>query len=242
MKTIGVIPARLASTRLKEKVLQSIGGAPMIVRVYEQAQKAKKLSAVIVACDDERIQACIERAGGRAIMTRSDHPNGSSRVAEVASKVEADVILNIQGDEPFIHPENIDLLADIFSLDASVQAATLAFKKNDQEDFKSPNVVKVVCDQNADALYFSRAPLPHYRDALDEQPSYLKHLGIYGFKKALLMESVTWPQSRLESIEKLEQLRFLERGIKMRVLVAKHDSVSVDTADDLEIAESLSRK
>ncbi len=236
MRVVGVIPARLGSTRLQEKVLKLIDGKPMIQRVWERAKQAKKLNDLIVAGDDPRILDCIQSAGGRAMMTRADHPNGSSRAAEIAACEQADVFINIQGDEPMINPEGIDQLADCFQ-DHSVEAATLAVRKNGLEDYENPNVVKTVCDAAGNALYFSRSPLPYFR----EKPpsfSFLKHLGIYGYRRDFLLQFVTWPAGKLEDFEKLEQLRILERGYKIRVLETTHDSWSVDTAEDLAAVEA----
>lgn len=236
MRVVGVIPARLGSTRLQEKVLKLIDGKPMIQRVWERAKLAKKLDDLIVAGDDQRILDCIQAAGGKAMLTRTDHPNGSSRAAEIASKINADVFINIQGDEPMISPDVIDQLADCFK-DSSVEVATLAVRKSGSEDYENPNVVKVVCDAAGNALYFSRSPLPYYR----EKPanfSFLKHLGLYGYRREFLLKFVTWPAGKLEDFEKLEQLRILERGHKIRVLETRHDSWSVDTAEDLAVVEA----
>ena len=236
MKIIGVIPARLGSTRLPEKVLQPIAGQPMIQHVLRRVKQAKRLHEVIVACDDPRILKCVEAAGGRAVMTKREHPNGTSRVAEIAQREKADVFLNIQGDEPMIRPEAIDELAEIFLEDSQVQVATLAVRSSDEENFRNPNVVKVVCDQQGNALYFSRSPVPHDRNG--EKPlSFLKHLGIYGYRRDFLLEFVSWKPGALEMREKLEQLRILERGRKIRVFETAFDSVGVDTEEDLEKVE-----
>ena len=236
MKAIGVIPARLGSTRLAEKVLKPIGGRPMVQHVWERAKQAKKLSGLIVACDDKRIADCVESFGGRAMMTRADHPDGSSRVAEAAGREDADIFINIQGDEPLIHPAGIDQLVETLFQNTGLAAATLAVRRSDSEDYRNPNVVKVVCSEKGDALYFSRSPLPHFRDP--GQPfSYLKHLGIYGYRKNFLLDFVTWQPGNLERKEKLEQLRILERGIPLRVVETVYDSWSVDTAEDLELVE-----
>lgn len=236
MRIIGVIPARLGSTRLNEKVLKLIDGKPMVVRVWERAKMAKKLSDVIVACDDQRIADVVEAAGGKAVLTRADHPNGSSRVAEIASRENADVFINIQGDEPMIDPKGIDQLAEAFE-DAKVEVATLAVRKTGHEDYENPNVVKVVMDANGDALYFSRSPIPYYREK-PAQFSFLKHLGIYGYRKNFITQFVAWKISGLEDAEKLEQLRILEKGVNIRVLETGHDSLSVDTAEDLAAVEA----
>lgn len=236
MKTIGVIPARLGSTRLHEKVLKPIQGRPMIQHVWERASQAKKLDDLFVACDDARIVECVEAAGGKALLTRQDHPNGSSRVAEIASRERADIFINIQGDEPLIHPEAIDQLADVLRKDSEIQAGTLAVRRFDREGYENPDVVKVVCDRKGDALYFSRSPLPYFRDAGDSF-SYLKHLGIYGYRRDFLLQFVMWKPSALEMQEKLEQLRILEQGFSIRVAQTVHDCRSVDTAGDLQWVE-----
>lgn len=242
MKAIGVIPARLSSTRLHEKVLKPIDGRPMIQHVWERARQAKRLLDVIVACDDLRIKNCVEGFGGRAVMTRTDHPNGSSRVAEIAARESADVFINIQGDEPMIHPAGIDRIAEVFAENPDLKVATLAVPRTDRTDYENPNVVKVVCDERGNALYFSRSPLPHYRDTPAGPVSYLKHLGIYGYRKNFLLQFVTWKPGRLEQNEKLEQLRILERGFSIRVIETPHDSFSVDTAEDLTLVESKLKK
>ncbi len=237
IKTIGVIPARLGSTRLAEKVLKPIAGRPMIQHVWERARQARELDDLIVAFDDDRILACVEGFGGKALMTRVDHPNGSSRVAEVAGRVQADVVINIQGDEPMMHPEGIDKLVKVFREDAKIQVATLAVPKNNSEDYENPNVVKVICDAQGNALYFSRSPIPFYREKPAAGISFLKHLGVYGYRRDFLLQFVTWKPGVLEDKEKLEQLRILEKGFSIRVIETVQDSWSVDTAEDLALVE-----
>lgn len=236
-KVIGVIPARLGSTRLHEKVLKSIQGKPMIEWVWRRASQAKKLSEVIVACDDQKIADCVKGFGGKALLTDPNHPNGSSRVAEVVSKTHAEIYINIQGDEPMMDPRGIDQLAEVFQ-DSSIQVATLAVRKTGEEDYLNPNVVKVVCDEKGNALYFSRSPLPYYREKPAGGIQFLKHLGIYGYRRDFLLQFVNWKMGKLENFEKLEQLRILERGIPIRVIETVNDSVSVDTAEDLAAVES----
>ncbi len=237
MKAIGVIPARLGSTRLAEKVLKVLDGRPMIQHVWERARQSKKLSDLMIACDDERILTCAKNFGGKAVLTRSDHPNGTSRVAEVASREEAEVFINIQGDEPMMHPSAIDQIVEAFEKDPGINVATCAVRRHDKEDYENPNVVKVVLGQNGDGLYFSRAPIPHFRGS--SSPAwYLKHLGIYGYRKSFLLEFVRWEPGILEEAEKLEQLRILERGFSIRVIETLHDSWSVDTREDLETVEA----
>lgn len=234
---VAVIPARLGSTRLSEKVLRYIDGKPMIQHVWERAKKANRLSDVIVACDDSRIVNCVNGFGGKAVLTGKDHANGTSRVAEVAAETEADVFINVQGDEPMMNPNSINLLVEAFEKDASVEAVTLAVQKTDRTDYEDPNVVKVVLNDKSDALYFSRAPIPHYRDPSDEAFFYFKHMGVYGYRKKFLLNFVSWEPTPLEQKEKLEQLRILEKGFKMRVIEVQDDSLSVDTAQDLKEVE-----
>ena len=238
MKTLGVIPARLGSTRLREKVLRPIAGRPMIQWVWERARQARKLSDLVVACDDLRVRECVESFGGRAVMTRKDHLNGSSRVGEIAAHEEAEVFINIQGGEPLIHPSAIDQLVTCFEKDDKVKVATLAVRKTNGEDYQNPNVVKVVTGEQGNALYFSRSPIPYFREKPLNGISFLKHLGIYGYQKAFLLEFVSWRPGVLEEKEKLEQLRILEREVSIKVVETPYDSWSVDTAEDLEVVES----
>ncbi len=240
-RVAGVIPARLGSTRLHEKVLRLISGRPMIEWVWKQASKAKELDELWVACDDQRIFDCVKAFGGQAVMTSPAHPNGSSRVAEVAGQSEADIFINIQGDEPLMDPASIDLLAAALRKDPALQVATLAVRKTSREDYESPNVVKVVSDSQGCALYFSRSPIPYFRETPGTGFSYFKHLGIYGYRKDFLLHFVKWPVSTLENIEKLEQLRILEMGVRIAVIEAAHDAVSVDTAEDLALVEEKLR-
>ncbi len=238
LKIVGVIPARLGSTRLHEKVLKPIQGRPMVEWVWRRAAQAKKLQDLVVATDDARIVQAVESFGGKAMMTRADHPNGSSRVAEVASRIRADVLINIQGDEPMMHPQGIDQLAAVFEQKKEIRVATLAVRKNSLEDYENPNVVKVICDAEGRALYFSRSPLPYFREKPAGGITFLKHLGIYGYRRDFVLEFVNWKPGILENFEKLEQLRILERGIPIQVIETAHDSWSVDTAEDLAVVES----
>lgn len=238
MKAVGVIPARLGSTRLPQKVLRSLLGKPMIQWVWERARRAERLSDLIVACDDPRVCECVRSFGGRAVMTKKDHPNGSSRVAEIAAQENADVFINIQGDEPLIHPSAIDELVTCFEKDPQVKVATLAVRKMNGEDYGNPNVVKVVTNSRGNALYFSRSPIPYFREKPISGISFLKHLGIYGYQKTFLLEFVAWGQGILEEKERLEQLRILEQGVSIKVVETLYDSWSVDTPEDLGVVES----
>lgn len=237
MKITGVIPARLGSTRLAEKVLKTIQGRPMIQHVWESVRRARLLDDLIIATDHERVRECAQAFGAKVMMTSTDHPNGTSRVAEVAEREDADVFINIQGDEPMMHPEAVDKLAEVLRADKNLQVATVAVRRSDAESFDNPNVVKVVCDEKGNGLYFSRAPIPFWRDGRDSSFTFLKHLGIYGYRRQFLLDFVLWPAGKLEQLEKLEQLRILERGFSIRVVETKYDSLSVDTAEDLAAVE-----
>lgn len=237
MKAIGIIPARLGSTRLPEKVLRPINGAPMIFHVWKRACQARHLKEVIVATDSGKVLDCVKEFGGKAVLTRDDHPNGSSRAAEAAEKSDADIVINIQGDEPLIDPRNIDSLVEALEQDPAEEAATLAVRKFDKEGYENPNVVKVICGAKGHALYFSRSPLPYYRETPADF-SYLKHMGLYGYRKSFLLKFVSWPVSRLEDAEKLEQLRILENGGRILVIETPYDSLGVDTQTDLAAVET----
>ncbi len=237
MRMVGVIPARLGSTRFPEKVLRLIQGRPMIEHVWKRATQAKNLAEVLIACDDIRVFETASGFGARAVMTKSDHPNGTSRIAEVAESVAADLFVNIQGDEPLMNPANIDRVTEPFVREPALQVSTAAVRRHDREGYLNPNVVKVVCDEKNKALYFSRSPLPYFRDG--GPISYLKHLGLYAYRRRFLLEFVCWPVGELENMEKLEQLRILERGIQIRVVETDSDSPGVDTPDDLAVVEQL---
>jgi len=237
-KAIGIIPARLGSTRLSEKILRGISGKPMIQHVWERARQAKKLDEVVVACDDARIQRCVEGFGGKAFMTRADHPNGTSRIAEVMEHFKQEVVINIQGDQPLVDPAALDEMVGLFEKDQAIDVLTLAVRMTDCSVYENPNAVKVVCGGNGDALYFSRAPIPVAQGKQDREFSFLKHLGVYGYRRDFLLQFVTWQPGVLENIEKLEQLRILERGRAIRVIETNYDFISVDTEEDLREVES----
>ncbi|UBM59322.1 3-deoxy-manno-octulosonate cytidylyltransferase [Marinilongibacter aquaticus] len=240
MNIIGIIPARFASTRFPGKPLVDIKGKTMIRRVYEQVQKAKKISDVIVATDDERIVAEIEKIGGRAIMTADYHESGTERCAEVLEKIgqdlKVDYVVNIQGDEPFINPDLIDELCEI--LDRETKLATAVLKIKESAVLFDPNVVKAVIGENGQALYFSRQAIPFVRGEEPENwlkhASFYKHIGIYAYRADILKEIVKLPMHRLESTEKLEQLRWLGHGYPIRVCETQFESVGIDTPEDLQ--------
>jgi len=242
VNTIGIIPARFASTRFPGKPLALIAGKPLIQRVVEQCQRAKSLSEVVVATDDERIfQAA--RKFCRVEMTRADHPSGSDRIAEVAGRIACDAVVNIQGDEPLIDPAVIDAVAAALTHNEMSTAATPI--KNPSE-YDNPNVVKVVVNTTGHALYFSRRTIPYLREAasrpITEQLAafpFLKHLGIYGFRRETLLRLVNFPVSPLEHAEKLEQLRALDNGIGIAVVNVNYDSIGVDLPEDVAKVEKI---
>lgn len=241
MKLIGIIPARYASTRFPGKPLVDIQGKSMIQRVYEQSKKAIQLERVIVATDDERISKAVRKFGGEVVLTSSEHPSGTDRCNEVLQLLKEkaeypEAIINIQGDEPFIQPAQIDLLCSCFEKQ-EVVIATLAKKISSTAELLSKTVNKVIVDRNKKALYFSRRPIPHLKDIPEEDWlnhfSFLKHIGIYGYRAKTLEAITRLSPSSLEMAESLEQLRWLENGYKIHVEETLLDSISVDAPEDL---------
>lgn len=230
MKAIAVIPARLASTRLPRKMLREIAGKPLIGVVYEAVRSSSLLADVIVATDSEEIMAACRRHGWNAQMTSASHRSGTERVHEISARVSADIYINVQGDEPMVRAEQLASLTRVMENPAA-QIGTLMTPAADI-DIPNPNAVKVVADLSGRALYFSRASIPFDRDA--SRPRYFKHLGLYAYRKSALDRFVTLPESSLEKAERLEQLRFLENGIPIYVAETPHDSIGVDTEEDLE--------
>ena len=240
MKIIGIIPARFASTRFPGKPLALIAGRPLIQHVVEQCQKAKSLSEVIVATDDTRIWEMAQNFC-RVEMTRPEHPSGSDRIAEVVERTACDAVVNIQGDEPLIEPSVIDAVAGAL---AQNEMSTAASRIKNPAELDNPNVVKVVVNAAGRALYFSRRTIPYLREAASGSKSeqlaafaFLKHLGIYGYRRETLLRLVKYPVSPLENAEKLEQLRALENGIPIAVVQVNYDSVGVDAPEDVEWVE-----
>lgn len=238
---LGVIPARFASTRLMGKPLADIGGKPMIQHTYESALKSKLLHDVVIAVDDEKVFEVVKGFGGKVLMTPKDIATGSDRLAYVAGQMtKADVLVNIQGDEPFIKGEMIDQAIEPLFFDKSVNVSTLAKRINTVEELKTPDIPKVVFDYHNFALYFSRSPIPYVRDAktLLERISIAdiyKHIGLYVYRREALLAFTNLEPTDLEKIEKLEQLRMLENGFKIKIVVTEHESLSVDTPADLEL-------
>ncbi len=236
MPVIAVIPARYGSTRLPAKALADINGVPMVVRVWRQVSMARSIERVIVATDDERIAVPVRAAGGEAMMTSPAHQSGTDRIAEVAGKVHADIYINVQGDQPFTDPRDLDAVVAPMLSDASIDMATLATPIADLEEFRNPTKVKVVCDGAGNALYFSRSPIPHPRDLEGVPPGALRHIGIYAYRREFLLKFASLAPGKLEQLEKLEQLRALENGYRIRVVASVSPSLEIDTAEDLDRA------
>lgn len=232
MKILAIIPSRMASTRFPNKPLVNIGGKTMIRRVYEQALKSDLLTKIIVATDHEDILKEVESFGGEVVMTSENHENGTSRCAEVVTQLneEFDIVINIQGDEPFFEPESIKSLVECFK-NTEVLIATLCKKIETENDLTNPSVVKVVKSIQNRALYFSRATIPFTRD--NNSPTLYKHIGIYAYKPSILKKIVNLEETPLEKAEKLEQLRWLENDCNIYLGETKHESNSVDTLEDL---------
>jgi 3-deoxy-manno-octulosonate cytidylyltransferase (CMP-KDO synthetase) len=234
MEIVGIIPARYGSTRLPGKPLLDLGGKPIIQHVYERAAEA--LERVIVATDDKRIVAAVHAFGGQAVLTRADHRCGTDRIAEIAVALSADIIVNVQGDEPFLDPVMIQEAVAPLRTDLGIQASTLSRAVLSEERLADPNLVKVVTNEQGDALYFSRSIIPYPRHK--EYCRWREHVGIYVYRRAFLLDFVRWAATPLELAESLEQLRILERGFRIRVVETHHGygAPSIDTMEDLELA------
>lgn len=243
-EVVAIIPARYHSNRFEGKPLADILGKSMIQHVYERAMAVPLLKRVAVATDDERIAACVRGFGGEVVMTRSDHASGTDRLAEAASTMgidEHDVVINIQGDQPLFPVEVVEQVARPLIDDPALPMSTLIYKIIRPEEITDPNHVKTVFDRHGKALYFSRSPIPFQRNPEEPQtPTYYKHLGFYGYRKGFLLTFVGLPEGEWERFEKLEQLRALEYGYDIQVVLTEHDSIEVDTPKDLErVAEMI---
>lgn len=240
---LAIIPARYGSIRLPGKPLASIAGKPMIQHVVERVRQAQLIRSTLVATDDERIKKAVEEFGGQAILTRHDHRTGTDRVAEVAAHVEAEIYVNIQGDEPLIDPGTIDAVVAAMLEEDSIQIATPCTAITQANEIMDPNIVKVVRDFDGNGLYFSRAPIPWVRDTKTTVDArHWKHIGLYAFRRDALLEFPTLPPGELEPIEQLEQLRWLENGFRIRVVETDYDAVSVDVPADIERVEKILRE
>ena len=237
-KILGVIPARFASTRFPGKVLAPLAGKTVLQHVWERASQARYLSSTIIATDDEQVFAAAREFGARIRMTRGDHLSGTDRVAEIASAENADIIVNIQGDEPLIEPDAIDAAILPVVHDDEIVMATLKKRIRHPAEITNPNVVKVVTDHHGDAIYFSRCPIPFDRDQAGAAP-YFKHIGLYVYQRDFLLNYSALPVGPLESAEKLEQLRALENGYRIRVTETEYEAFGIDTPRDLEFVAKL---
>jgi len=240
MRVVGIIPARYHSTRLEGKPLADINGKPMVQHVYENVMKSSILDHVIVATDDSRIKETVEKFGGQAVLTSRDHSTGTDRISEVAEELDVEVVVNIQGDEPFVRPGMLDEVVNPLLEDRSIPMCTLMHEIG-KEDFDNPNVVKVVTDKSGFALYFSRSLIPYPR--CDEGLHIFEHIGIYSYQKDFLIAFSKSKSTPLEKSEGLEQLRTLENGFKIKVILTRdYIPLSVDTQEDLERARVFARK
>lgn len=237
MKAIALIPARHASSRLPGKALLRIAGKTLTEHVYHRAAAAKSISEVWVATDDERIRDAVHAFGGQALMTRADHNSGTDRIAEAAARLEADIVVNVQGDEPMLDPAEIDKVVAPFRERPELVMTTAAVPITVPGDVADPNAVKVVLDREGYALYFSRLPIPFYRTGGDGP--HWKHLGLYGYRKEFLLQYASLPPTPLEQAERLEQLRVLENGYRIFCVLCERDAIGVDTPEDLARAREL---
>jgi len=236
MNIVAVIPARYAATRFPGKLMQVLGNKPIIRHVYDNTVATGLFKEVFVVTDSDIIYKEIKGNGGKAIMSKKEHESGSDRIAEAVAEMNIDVIINVQGDEPFIKKEPLQKLVRLFD-DPHVQVASL-MRKISKVDAENPNNVKVVTDRSGNALYFSRSIIPYQRDERTVN-DYFLHVGVYAYKKDALMNFTQWPQSSLEKIEKLEQLRYLENGIKIKMAETNYNNIAIDTPEDLEKAKLL---
>lgn len=238
MNIIGVIPARYGSTRLKAKVLADISGKPMVQRVWESAKKSRLLDDLIIACDDERIKKAAEDFGARAVLTSKKHQSGSDRIAEAVRSLKVDIVVNIQGDEPLVHHTMVDDMARALVKDKECVMSTVVKPLDNIKELNNPNIVKAIVDRKGFAIYFSRSVIPYNREGIDiKKIGYYKHLGLYAYRKNFLLNFKNLPASHLEKAEKLEQLRVLEAGYKIKAVKTLFDTIAVDTQDDLERVE-----
>jgi 3-deoxy-manno-octulosonate cytidylyltransferase (CMP-KDO synthetase) len=241
MKVACIIPARYQATRFPGKLVQDLGGKPVIVRTFERAVQMQCFDEIIVATDSDQIEELILAAGGTVFRSQKDHPSGSDRIAEVAAlRPDLDIIINIQGDEPFTPPEPVYQMIEALQTDPSGAVVTVA-QPLSKAELSNPSNVKVVVDLRHFALYFSRAPIPYIRDG-NEQGIYYEHMGLYGFRREALLEFASHPPTPLEQMEKIEALRFLEMGKKIKIVFAQYESVEIDTPEDLETAKMLIKK
>lgn len=235
-RIVALIPARFESSRFPGKPLADLGGRPMIEHVYRRAAAAPSVNAVVVATDDARIAAAVEDFGGVARITRSTHLSGTDRLAEVAEDLSCEIVVNVQGDEPLIEPEMIEEALEPLIADPALLMSTLRRAITNDDDYRNPNVVKVVVDRDGNALYFSRSPLPYFRSG---QPVMYRHIGLYAYRRSFLLAFARLQPTPLELAESLEQLRALEHGFRIRTVETRYDSIGVDTPEDLDRVRRL---
>jgi len=235
MKNIALIPARYAATRFPFKLLQILGNKSVIRHTYENTKDTGLFDEVWVVTDSELIFKEIVENGGRALMSKKNHESGSDRIAEAMENIEADIVLNVQGDEPFIDKPTLEKLLEAFN-DENVQVASVMKIFKDHSLVSNPNYVKVVVDQNNNSLLFSRSPIPYHRDQ-ELTPTYYEHIGVYAFRKNALMQFTQWQITPLEALEKIECLRYLENGVQLKMVLTEHEGVKIDVPEDLERAQ-----
>jgi len=240
MKKIAMIPARYAATRFPAKLMQMLGDKTVIHHTYDNTVATKLFDEVMVVTDSEIIFSEITSHGGKAVMSIKEHESGSDRIAEAVANMEVDIVVNVQGDEPFVQKEPLEKLLEVFH-DEKVQVASLMQVLKDQQFIDDPNYVKVAVDKNNNALFFSRNPIPYHRDKLIS-PVYYEHIGVYAFRKQALLNFTNWAITPLEAAEKIECLRYLENGVSLKMVVTEYMGVEIDTPEDLVRAASLLRK
>jgi 3-deoxy-D-manno-octulosonate cytidylyltransferase len=243
MKTIAMIPARYGATRFPGKLMQMLGNKPVIVHTYENTMATRLFDEVLVVTDSPVIFDAITACGGYVTMSRQLHESGSDRIAEAAADLEVDIIINVQGDEPFVNRQALQKLLDIFQDDVSkkVKVASIMQQMKDEKQINDPNYVKVAVDKNMNALMFSRSPIPYPRNT-EARPIYYEHIGIYAFRKQALMDFTNWEITPLEDAEKIECLRYLENGIPIKMVISEYMGIEIDTPEDLERAQTMIAK
>lgn len=232
-----MIPARYAATRFPAKLMQVLGDKTVIRHTYNNTVATKLFDEVMVVTDSEIIFNEITAHGGKAVMSMKEHESGSDRIAEAISNIDVDIVVNVQGDEPFVQKEPLEKLLEVFS-DEKVQVASLMQVLHEQKFIEDPNYVKVAVDKNMNALFFSRSPIPYHRDK-NTSPAYYEHIGVYAFRKQALLNFTAWPVTPLEAAEKIECLRYLENGVPLKMIVTEYMGIEIDTPEDLVRAASL---
>lgn len=238
-RVLGVVPARYASTRFPGKIIANLAGKPLVLHAYERARQAQLLDDVIIAADDPRVVEAVAPFGARVVMTRPDHPTGTDRIAEAVAQDSAQIIVNIQGDEALIDPETIDAAVRPLLEQPEIMMSTARRRISDLSLVSNPNIVKVICDQRGRAIYFSRSPIPFIRDEADRAQAasvYWQHIGLYVYRRSFLLAFAEMPQTPLEHLEKLEQLRAVEQGVPIAVVDTEYEGRGVDVPEDLEWA------